>query len=355
MWVVRRWTWDFPSSSRRILNKKSRRAPPNHGQRRHSTSSHCSLSSFTLDLPPYHHDRDHSNGIATTATSHSPSHPPHSSTSTSLTLSDHFAGLPPPPPPPPPSHQHFTRNPYLSPPIGPSTATGMVDYDRYAAFHTQVNAVDPTSPTINYMSHYRGSPHFSHLDPPSSAPSTPSPPYPQYAQPLLSQQQQQQAAAVAAAAAGMQSHSHSRQPTSYPSPSMSSYNYQPPPAQPTMESYRTSPTPSGLGPLHLPPLRTAVSPSMGSPLTPGAVGPPAGYYTVPPQSLPPPPPHMNITSSPHGIPMGQSIRYPLPPPDARMMTASRNKKEIKRRTKTGCLTCRRRRIKVRADRDIFAL
>lgn len=33
--------------------------------------------------------------------------------------------------------------------------------------------------------------------------------------------------------------------------------------------------------------------------------------------------------------------------DANKMLSSRHKKEVKRRTKTGCLTCRKRRIKVR--------
>ncbi|KAL6717919.1 hypothetical protein ACLMJK_004004 [Lecanora helva] len=37
-------------------------------------------------------------------------------------------------------------------------------------------------------------------------------------------------------------------------------------------------------------------------------------------------------------------RWPLPP-DGRVMSGGRHKKEIKRRTKTGCLTCRKRRIK----------
>lgn len=43
------------------------------------------------------------------------------------------------------------------------------------------------------------------------------------------------------------------------------------------------------------------------------------------------------------------MRYALPPQnpmDARPMSGGRHKKEIKRRTKTGCLTCRKRRIKV---------
>ena len=65
-----------------------------------------------------------------------------------------------------------------------------------------------------------------------------------------------------------------------------------------------------------------------------------GYY---PQSLPPPQHAMGVTSSPHN----QPLRYPLPQPDGRIMSGGRHKKEIKRRTKTGCLTCRKRRIKVR--------
>lgn len=50
---------------------------------------------------------------------------------------------------------------------------------------------------------------------------------------------------------------------------------------------------------------------------------------------------------PNGTPNGQPMRYPLPPQslDARQMAGGRHKKEIKRRTKTGCLTCRKRRIK----------
>ena len=232
----------------------------------------------------------------------------------------------------------------------------MVDYDRFAAFQAQVSAVDPnSSPTLGYMSHYRPSPHLAHLDPPSSGASTPSPIYPPYVQPLLSNMSHHAAAAAAAAAA------QSRQPTSYPSPSMSSYNYPPPQAPPQMDSYRSSPTSAhvGLPSLSLPPLRsidprnpTVVPNSMGSPMTPGAVMA-AGYYSLPggPQSLPPPPPQLSVTSSPHN----QPLRYPLPTPDGRMMTGGRNKKEIKRRTKTGCLTCRRRRIKVGGNFFLYLL
>lgn len=204
----------------------------------------------------------------------------------------------------------------------------MVDYDRFAVVQAQVNAADPT--TLGYMSHYRGSPHFSHLDQPSSAPTTPSPPYPHYAQPLLSNVSPQSA---------------SRQPTSYPSPSMTSYPYPPSQQQQPVDPYR-SPTASTVS---LPPIRvidprnpTGVPAPMGSPI-PAGMGSPTAIYAVPgaPPGLPPPPAQMNITSSPH--PHG--MRYPLPAPDGRLMSGGRIKKEIKRRTKTGCLTCRRRRIK----------
>ena len=60
--------------------------------------------------------------------------------------------------------------------------------------------------------------------------------------------------------------------------------------------------------------------------------------------------HMNVTSEPSQ----QPVRYPLPAPtDGRVMSGGRHKKEIKRRTKTGCLTCRKRRIKVRYLRAVY--
>jgi hypothetical protein len=50
---------------------------------------------------------------------------------------------------------------------------------------------------------------------------------------------------------------------------------------------------------------------------------------------------MNMGAAPH------MVRYQLPPQgDQRVLSGGRHKKEIKRRTKTGCLTCRKRRIKV---------
>lgn len=44
------------------------------------------------------------------------------------------------------------------------------------------------------------------------------------------------------------------------------------------------------------------------------------------------------------------MRYPLPGDPNKMLSSGRHKKEVKRRTKTGCLTCRKRRIKVRSEK-----
>lgn len=78
--------------------------------------------------------------------------------------------------------------------------------------------------------------------------------------------------------------------------------------------------------------------------------------------LPPPPHPMQQHYPPPGYahpgqPMNMgpaqynAMRYQLPPQpgDTRVLSGGRHKKEIKRRTKTGCLTCRKRRIKVSAD------
>jgi hypothetical protein len=132
---------------------------------------------------------------------------------------------------------------------------------------------------------------------------------------------------------------------------------QPQPQQQPVEPYRASPTGShvSLPSLNLPPIRHTLNndhrspqqqgpPPMGTPLPPPGA-PMAGYYA---QSLSAPQ-HMNVTSSPHNQP---PHRYPLPQSDGRIMSGGRHKKEIKRRTKTGCLTCRKRRIKV--SRLIFS-
>jgi len=156
--------------------------------------------------------------------------------------------------------------------------------------------------------------------------------------------------------------SQRQQPTSYPSPSahsypspsmQSTYAY-PPQGQAPHDQYRGSPQVSNMSlpPLNLPPIRLQdgqTQPSqpqpgqqqMGSPLPPPQHGLPQ-YYPHPPH--PPQGQPMNMGSAQH-----LAMRYPLPPQgEQRILSGGRHKKEIKRRTKTGCLTCRKRRIKVSA-------
>lgn len=47
-----------------------------------------------------------------------------------------------------------------------------------------------------------------------------------------------------------------------------------------------------------------------------------------------------------GVPPNAQMRYQIPGDPSKMLSGARHKKEVKRRTKTGCLTCRKRRIKV---------
>ncbi|KAK6335516.1 hypothetical protein TWF696_002289 [Orbilia brochopaga] len=150
------------------------------------------------------------------------------------------------------------------------------------------------------------SPHLQHLEHRPSPHSTPSPTF-SYAQPPLQNRQ------------NITSYPS---PGSYPSPSMSSYSSYPP--QPG--SARDSPTYSA-----------ASLPGVGS-----------SSFALPPIRLAPP------TSSPT-LQVGSPLPAPAPSlpgmqgyysmPSERIMSGGRHKKEIKRRTKTGCLTCRKRRIK----------
>ncbi|ORY62384.1 uncharacterized protein BCR38DRAFT_238859 [Pseudomassariella vexata] len=113
---------------------------------------------------------------------------------------------------------------------------------------------------------------------------------------------------------------HPRQPMTYPNqtyaaPGMNAQYGYPNPAGQSADAYRGSPT-AGSNPMSLP--------SYGQPV-PG-VPLPGNPYGLPPDAMGP--------------------RYALPPSDPRAVLAGgRHKKEIKRRTKTGCLTCRKRRIK----------
>jgi len=154
-----------------------------------------------------------------------------------------------------------------------------------------------------------------------------------------------------------ESASYSTTPPSYPSPTM---QQQPPFAYPHPESqikseYQEPPTDPNmpLPPINLPPIRSID----GQSHQPAAQGP--GDYAGPPPLAPMsahyPPQAQQYAAYPMGITsssahaMGMQ-RYPLPPGvamDGKIMSGGRHKKEIKRRTKTGCLTCRKRRIKVR--------
>ena len=137
----------------------------------------------------------------------------------------------------------------------------------------------------------------------------------------------------------------SYQPNSYPNysaPSMAAPFIYPPP-----EGQGQARSPSGLNMAHpnisLPPIRSidGITQPQHQQSQPGGQAPPMGS-AMPPnmgqyygQGQYPPP-----SSDPNA-----PVRYPIPP-DGRQMSGGRHKKEIKRRTKTGCLTCRKRRIKV---------
>lgn len=51
-----------------------------------------------------------------------------------------------------------------------------------------------------------------------------------------------------------------------------------------------------------------------------------------------------------GMNQSAQMRYQLQGDPNKMLSGGRHKKEVKRRTKTGCLTCRKRRIKVRGEK-----
>lgn len=158
--------------------------------------------------------------------------------------------------------------------------------------------------------HHTSSPHLSNHLHNGSAPASPS----------MSNAQQQ-------AGQSRQTAANYPSPTSYPSPSLSSaqYNYPPPNNQQVSEPYRASPTGSN-GSLSLPSMRSIdPSHSMGSPLPPpvaqmGGGGP---YFHNPGQGLPHPSQyHQSVTSDPTG-----NLRYALPNnSDSRIMSGGRHKK-----------------------------
>lgn len=157
------------------------------------------------------------------------------------------------------------------------------------------------------------------------------------------------AAAVAAAAAD------SPPPYAHPSPSMESAQQQQQQPRPYhygasishQQPLRASPSAQLAMPTHslLPPIHHSAS----LPSQPQYAAAHPHYAAASQQYAPyasggmPPAPMPSIVAS-NGM-----MRFPIPQAlDTRNTTAGRHKKEIKRRTKTGCLTCRKRRIKVRA-------
>lgn len=114
-----------------------------------------------------------------------------------------------------------------------------------------------------------------------------------------------------------------------------------------------APAPVNLPPIHhFPPQQPAMQsqpPSYTAPMSSNGAPPPQH-----PQPYPPPqyqyqngvPPAMQAGVAGNG--QNGLMRIPLPHAqlDSRHMSGGRHKKEIKRRTKTGCMTCRKRRIKV---------
>lgn len=142
-------------------------------------------------------------------------------------------------------------------------------------------------------------------------------------------------------------------PQNYPPPPkmQPSYAY-PPPLGQHGEHYRHSPSSSNasLPPVSLPPLRSIDGQHHHPPPPPqllpqaGSQQPGQGYPSL----------HSSFFGHPAsgGYGAGQQLpqyaRYAAIP-QGQPMAGGRGKKEIKRRTKTGCLTCRKRRIKVRLD------
>ncbi|KAL2166570.1 hypothetical protein VTG60DRAFT_2493 [Thermothelomyces hinnuleus] len=140
-----------------------------------------------------------------------------------------------------------------------------------------------------------------------------------------------------------------RQPVTYASPppypqagmspvSQYMYSTQSIPSDP----YRPSPT-------TLPSMRTL---DHRQPQTQAQHGIPLGPHMAAPTMPAPAPAHMGYYGvHPHlyGLPDPSAMRFAIPPGmahDPRIaLSGGRHKKEIKRRTKTGCLTCRKRRIK----------
>ena len=154
---------------------------------------------------------------------------------------------------------------------------------------------------------------------------------------------------------------------SYPSPSLqNSYTYPPQGQQQGQPGDYRTPSTSSMAqhPVNLPPIRSfdgqtqpaAQQPSSAypAPSTLPQPGPPMNSQ-YPPPHLPPPPAPQPYSLAAYAAQIGiGGMRYSMPQHlDQRNMSGGRHKKEIKRRTKTGCLTCRKRRIKVSEGTMMF--
>ncbi|KAH6606453.1 hypothetical protein Trco_005606 [Trichoderma cornu-damae] len=111
------------------------------------------------------------------------------------------------------------------------------------------------------------------------------------------------------------------------------------------DAYRVSPV--GTPQMSLPSMRTidamsqqSVPPISHHPMSMGMSMPLTAVSATPPYFAS----HSTPLPSNYGFPQDALTRYPLPH-DPRLINHRGPKKEIKRRTKTGCLTCRKRRIK----------
>lgn len=136
---------------------------------------------------------------------------------------------------------------------------------------------------------------------------------------------------------------HPQQPVQQqPPPQQQQQHSQPPqyhPQTPGM-SPNTQPSPTPMNAGSMPP---------GGHQAPGQHIPQAPIGSPLPTNMPPMPPmvqYMGYPSGPQaGVNVNAQMRYQMGDAN-RMLSGGRHKKEVKRRTKTGCLTCRKRRIKV---------
>jgi hypothetical protein len=159
-------------------------------------------------------------------------------------------------------------------------------------------------------------------------------------------------------------------PHSYPSPSMQpTYTYPPPQGPQSNEPYRGSPQGANMSlpPLNLPPIRLQDGQQQQPPPQPQQPQQPMGSPLPPPTHAMPqyyahqahphaPPGQQQMMTNLGPAQFNAAMRYQLPPhhDNQRVLSGGRHKKEIKRRTKTGCLTCRKRRIKVSGLKSFYS-